>query len=90
MANVADFLTDYNQMQADAGKIIDCRVSMMLKGTMSGDEAVEMVSEKVTAMGQSMMAGMFACMTGDPLEVAVAMLAPYRSKTKSNIGRLKI
>ena len=90
MANVADFLTDYNQMQADAGKIIDCRVSMMLKGTMSGPEAVEMVGEKMVAMGQSMMAGMFASMTGDPLEVAVAMLAPYRSKTKINIGRLKI
>ena len=90
MANVADFLTDYNQMQADAGKIIDCRVSMMLKGTMSGDEAVEMVAEKVTAMADSMFAGMFAMLSGDPLKVAEAMLRPYRAKTSINVSRLKI
>ena len=90
MANVADFLTDYNQMQTDAGKIIDCRVSMMLKGTMSGDEAVEMVSEKMTAMADSMMAGMFAMFSGNPLTVAEAMLRPYRAKTAINVSRLKI
>ena len=90
MANVADFLTDYNQMQADANKIIDCRVGMMLSGTMSGTEAVEMVSEKMTAMGDSMMAGMFAMFSGDPLKVAEAMLRPYRAKTAINVSRLKI
>lgn len=88
MANIFDFMDDYRQMNADASRIIRKRVTMMLTGTMSGDEFVEMIAEKVTAVQDSITRGANASVTCDPLEVATAMLVPFRKKTSINVERL--
>jgi hypothetical protein len=83
-----DFVEDFTQMQSDANRIIQKRVSMMLSGTMSGPEAAEMIGEKVIAMAESMMFGLTAVHSGNPVNVAEAMLRPYRRKTAHNVARL--
>lgn len=90
MANVSDFMTDYNQMQADAGRIIQKRITMMLTGTMSAPEACEMVGEKMIAMADSFLGAMFASFTGDVTDVMAAALVPYREKTAINVRRLGV
>jgi hypothetical protein len=83
-----DFVEDFTQMQSDANRIIQKRVSMMLSGTMSGPEAAEMIGEKVIAMAESMLFGLGAFPSGNPVNVAEAMLRPYRRKTAHNVARL--
>lgn len=88
MANVTDFINDYHQMNTNASRIIQKRVSMMLTGTMSGAEFFEMITEKVFAVGDSVTRGVNASLTGDPVEVASAMLVPFKQKTSKNVARL--
>ena len=52
-------------------------------------EDSRMVTEKMAALPQSMMAGSYAAMTGQsPERVAEAALRPLRRKTRSNSRRL--
>ena len=83
-----DFVEDFTQMQSDANRIIQKRVSMLMTGTMSGPEATEMVGEKMIAGIESMFFGMIAAASGNPMNIAEAMLRPYRQKTAHNVARL--
>jgi hypothetical protein len=83
-----NFIEDFTQMQCDANRIIQKRVSMMMTGTMLGSEVVEMIGEKIVAVIESMLFGLCTFSSGNPVSIAEAMLIPYRQKTAYNVARL--
>lgn len=77
------------EMTTAAGEVILRRVGMMVTGTMSAPEAVGMVAEKLAAVMLASQGAAFAALSGNPIAVGRAMLAPYHAKTSENVARLR-
>jgi hypothetical protein len=79
----------YHAMFLSAAEVITVRTSQMLIGTMSGSEAAGMLEEKATAFSDAAHGAAIAALTGDPMRVAMAMLAPYQEQVALNVARLR-
>lgn len=84
------FATDYSQMAMAATEVIFRRTMRMSQGAMTGAEAMGMVMEKATAFATATERAAVAAATGaDPTRIAHAALKPYRTKTRSNVRKLR-
>jgi hypothetical protein len=85
-----DFATAYGQMNMAAAEVILRRSMMMSRGAMSVPEMMGMVLEKPTAFATATEKAAVAAARGaDPARIASAALRPYRSKTRSNVRKLR-
>lgn len=84
------FVVHYTQMNMAAAEVIARRTMKMAQGGMGAAEAVGMVAEKATTMAIAGEKAAVAVARGaDPLSIASAALRPYRTKTRSNVRRLR-
>jgi hypothetical protein len=84
------FAIAYSQMAMAAGEVIMRRSMRMSQGAMSGAEAVGMVMEKATAFAAATERAAVAAATGaDAAKIATAALKPIRTKTRSNVRKLR-
>jgi len=75
---------------AFASEVIARRVGLMMTGQMIGPYAIEMVTEKFSALSMSMAAATGAAMTtGDLMLATRAGMAPFESRLAENIERLR-
>lgn len=81
---------EYTAMLAEAQLVVGLRLAGMLGlWPMAADEGLVMVAEKVSAGQDAAMAALCAGISGaSPGEMALAALAPVRSRTRANAHRL--
>lgn len=86
----AELMVAYQVMTVAAAEVILRRTQMMASGRMSPPDAVAMVLEKATVFAAAAeKATVAAAKGGDPVRVATAALAPYGTKTRANVRRLR-
>lgn len=82
--------TAYQAMTMAAGEVFLRRSMMIAHGSVSSQDAVSMVMEKATAFAEAADAASNALALGKfPVEVAIAALAPYGTRTAANIRDLR-
>lgn len=84
-----DLFGAYQALYVSATEVITLRTGQMLAGAMSGTEATEMVTEKAAAFSDAAQGAAIAAISGDPMRVAMAMLAPYQQQVALNVARLR-
>jgi len=72
----------------DVQEVIATRVVGMMKGELSQHEVRRMVIEKQTAYSNAQIAGVYALLTGGPVEAGREMIAVYQRAVRANCIRL--
>ena len=77
-------------MMISASEVIARRVGLMMAGKMSDHDAVEMVTEKISAFSAGIAAATNTAMTtGDLMLATRAGMAPFEARLAENIDRLR-
>jgi hypothetical protein len=90
MRPMMQFATAYQTMAIAAGEVIFRRSLMMVSGSMSAPDAMNMVVEKATTFAEAAGEAIAATVKGeDPVGVATAALEPYGTRTAANVRELR-
>jgi hypothetical protein len=90
MQPMMQFATAYQTMAIAAGEVIFRRSLMMVSGSMSAPDAMNMVVEKATTFAAAAGEAIAATVKGeDPVGVATAALEPYGTRTAANVRELR-
>jgi hypothetical protein len=84
------FTTAYQTMTIAAAEIFFRRSLMMVSGSISATDAVNMVAEKTTTFAEAAGEATTALVKGeDPVGVANAALEPYGTRTAANLREIR-
>lgn len=90
MDNTYALAATFSMMMVSASEVIARRVGLMMAGEMSGPDAIEMVTEKLSALSTGMAAATGAAMmTGDMVLATRAGMAPFAARVAENVVRLR-
>lgn len=90
MRPAMQFATAYQTMAMAAGEVFLRRSMMFAHGSIGAPDAVSMLMEKATTFAESAGEATTALVSGhDPVEVAIAALEPYGTRTAANIRDLR-
>jgi hypothetical protein len=79
---------DFWQFGLDVQQVMTTRILRMMAGDLSSLEARRMITEKQTAFSQAQIAGVFALLTGGPVEANREMVKVYCRAVRANRNRL--
>ena len=90
MHPLMQFTAAYQTMTMTAGEVFLRRSMMFAHGTIGVPDAVSMLMEKATTLAESAEVATTALVSGqDPVEVAIAALEPYGTRTAANMRDLR-
>lgn len=90
MRPLMQFTTAYQTMAMTAGEVFLRRSMMLAHGSIGAPDAVSMLMEKATTFAKSAEVATTALVSGqDPVDVAIAALEPYGTRTAANMRDLR-